>query len=151
MKRIAMLLAVVAVVFTGCSKESRNEKLAEEYAGTYHGVFTVTRSEENVSVDSVAEVRFAPSAENAADLLMQSQFTLPHDNGNRYYDSGSEMLTSEQMDVLFAVCGIPHSHFDTEVTNASIEARFYSGTVAIKILFSDENGIVGNAHFTGSR
>ncbi len=148
--KFIFLSLLVATLCVSCSKDKKLSKQAEEFAGDYYGVFTIQRSEENLMLDTAATIRFT-QAQNLANLVAESTFELAFSEDNRYYFDGSSKLDDHSCDVLCQMCGIDHNYFNCQLEKATIEARFYSNSVAVKILFSNVNGIVGNATFTGSK
>lgn len=151
MKSRFFLLCLLLVALCGsCSKDKKLSKQAEEYAGDYYGVFTIQRSEENFTLDTAATIHFT-QAQNLVNLVAESTFELTFSEDNRYCFDGSTPLDSDSRATLFRLCRLSEHYFNTIIEKATIEARFYSKSVAVKILFSDAGGIVGNATFTGSR
>lgn len=145
MKKLLLLILVCAAVLCGCKENVTN------FTGQYGGVFTTTRSEENVSFDTSATVMITQVSENSNDLVLQQCFHLTEIESASYEFSEKNEITEEMRNALYQMCGINEHYFTSEISRVQITVRFYSTTVAIKIRFSSTNGYIGHSTFTGSK
>ena len=152
MKKVVFLVAICALALCGC------KETATDFAGKYSGVFSTTRTEENFSLDTAATVTFTVPAGGQDELLMQSCFPVKRvDTGNKnepvcYVFDEENALTEEMLEAIYQLCGFnQHYFFGKTLTKVGIKVRFYSATAAIEMRFSNEDGFVGHATFTGSK
>ena len=135
------------VLFCGC-KENRAERKAANYAGKYHGEFSTTRSEENVSLDTIVDFDVMQSAATPSNLLLQNIIELQYSKEGYFYDGAVNEL---QVSQLMSLCGLPEGHFLAHVDALKVEAQFYTATMTLDIRYLSEGEFVGHTTFAGSK
>ena len=135
------------VLFCGC-KENRAERKAANYAGKYHGEFSTTRSEENVSLDTIVDFEVMQSATTPANLLLQNIIELEWSKEGYFYDAA---VTSSQVSQMLSLCGLPEGHFLANIDALKVEAQFYTATMTLDIRYLSEGEFVGHTTFSGSK
>ena len=135
------------VLFCGC-KENRAERKAANYAGKYHGEFSTTRSEENVSLDTIVDFEVMQSAATPSNLLLQNIIELQYSKEGYFYDGAVNEL---QVSQLMSLCGLPEGHFLAHVDALKVEAQFYTATMTLDIRYLSEGEFVGHTTFAGSK
>ena len=135
------------VLFCGC-KENRAERKAANYAGKYHGEFSTTRSEENVSLDTIVNFEVMQSAATPSNLLLQNIIELQYSKEGYFYDGAVNEL---QVSQLMSLCGLPEGHFLAHVDALKVEAQFYTATMTLDIRYLSEGEFVGHTTFAGSK
>lgn len=147
MKRAFVLFCMSIVLFCGC-KENRAERKAANYAGKYHGEFSTTRSEENVSLDTIVNFEVMQSAATPSNLLLQNIIELQYSKEGYFYDGAVNEL---QVSQLMSLCGLPEGHFLAHVDALKVEAQFYTATMTLDIRYLSEGEFVGHTTFAGSK
>jgi hypothetical protein len=147
MKRFFVLFCLSIVLFCGC-KENRAERKAAEYAGQYHGEFSTTRSEENVSLDTIVDFEVMQSATTPSNLLLQNIIELEWSKEGYFYDAA---VTSSQVSQLLSLCGLLEGYFLANVDALKVEAHFYTATLTLDIRYLSEGEFVGHTTFSGSK
>ena len=127
------------VLFCGC-KENRAERKAANYAGKYHGEFSTTRSEENMSLDTIVDFEVMQSAATPSNLLLQNIIELQYSKEGYFYDGAVNEL---QVSQLMSLCGLPEGHFLAHVDALKVEAQFYTATMTLDIRYLSEGEFVG--------
>lgn len=147
MKRFFVLFCMSVVLFCGC-KENRAERKAAEYAGQYHGEFSTTRSEENVSLDTIVDFEVMQSVNTPSNLLIQNIIELQYSKEGYFYDGS---VTASQVSQLLLLCGLQEGHFLAHVDALKVEAHFYTATMTLDIRYLSEGEFVGHTTFSGSK
>lgn len=147
MKRAFVLFCMSLVLLCGC-KENRAERKAANYAGKYHGEFSTTRSEENVSLDTIVDFEVMQSATTPANLLLQNIIELEWSKEGYFYDAA---VTSSQVSQMLSLCGLPEGHFLANIDALKVEAQFYTATMTLDIRYLSEGEFVGHTTFSGSK
>lgn len=141
------MVCMSLVLFCGC-KENRAERKAANYAGKYHGEFSTTRSEENVSLDTIVDFEVMQSAATPSNLLLQNIIELQYSKEGYFYD---EAVSELQVSQLMSLCGLPEGHFLAHVDALKVEAQFYTATMTLDIRYLSEGEFVGHTTFSGSK
>ena len=141
------MVCMSLVLFCGC-KENRAERKAANYAGKYHGEFSTTRSEENVSLDTIVDFEVMQSATTPANLLLQNIIELEWSKEGYFYDAA---VTSSQVSQMLSLCGLPEGHFLANIDALKVEAQFYTATMTLDIRYLSEGEFVGHTTFSGSK
>lgn len=147
MKRAFVLLCVSIVLLCGC-KENRAERKAEAYAGHYYGEFSTTRSEENVSVDTLVNFEVMQSSSTPANLVLDGFLEVEWSKEGYFYDGA---VSIEQVAKLVKLCGLQEGHFLANVDALKVEAHFYTATMTLDIRYLSEGEYVGHTTFSGSK
>lgn len=147
MHRLFLLLCLSAAIFCGC-KESRVERKAAAYAGQYHGEFSTTRSEENVSTDTLLDIKILQSTSIPSNLVLDGILELQWNKEGYFYDGD---LSAPQASQLLKACGLPEGYFFAHVDALKVEAHFYTATMTLDIRYLSEGEYVGHTTFSGSK
>ena len=146
MKKLVLLVAVLAVVFTGCKKKDKEE--VNPYTGKFKGTFTtIGTSDESTTKESTVTI----SEGLGKNLLLNYVVTLSYLTDGRYEFDGGDNIQTSIIDLLFSLCGLSSDYFDGTIEKIHIDARFTETTLKMTIQYQTNLGVAVTTTFNGTK
>ena len=143
MKKVILLLCVVALCFTSCKKDEEN---ANPYVGKYKGTFT-TVGENNTTKE--ATVRITEGL--GTNLMLEYVIDMKKLDEGRYECDGSNSLTTTLLSTILSLCGLNNEYFDGTVEKITVDARFSGDNLKMTIDYRTSLGVTVTSTFQGSK
>lgn len=141
MKKVILLLCVVALCFTGCKKDETNP-----YVGKYKGTFT-TVGENTTTKESTVRI----SAGIGTNLLLEYVIDMKKLDEGRYECDGSNSFTAAMLSTVLSLCGLNNEYFDGTVEKITVDARFSGDNLNMTIDYRTDLGVTITSTFKGSK
>ncbi len=150
MKKVFLILAVVALAVCGCKDESYE---SAKYVGTYSGTFNIVKQSDSSTSTKQGKIHFSQNPVNKENLLWEYLIDMEKSSDGAYATTSSS-LSSEMISAATALINIS-DYTDQAIEKIKAEATFSDSNVTLKVyykatVFGVEADIV-IATFTGSK
>ncbi len=132
MKKVFLMLAVVAIALCGC-KESTYSDEAADFAGTYSGTFNILKTSDNTTKTKEGKMHFKQNPLAMDNLLWEYVVELER-TGTGVYESSANSYTSEMISAATALIGI-NEYTDATIEKILVKSTFEGNSVTTKVYY----------------
>lgn len=130
MKKVFLMLFVVALAVCGCKDESYE---SGQYAGTYSGTFNIIKQSDNSTSSKQGKLHFAQNPVNKENMMWEYTIDMER-TATGTFQTSENTFTSEMISAATSLIGISQ-YTDQTIDKILGKATFNGNTVTMKIYY----------------